>query len=326
MSRRIPSWSISGTALIVIGAICVAAAFGGVWYFNRRASQFVSVVVAAQAVPPLSPILPGDLTLAKRPKDSLPKHGVYHTVPPLLYQFTETGFVPGEVVRNGMFLPPPSGAASTYDLSLTHTSAQLNESLRAVPLPLGVANGFTLPQPGDHVDLFAVISASKSGNTSSSSGGGSVVTPIVQHALVLSVIAPGAASPAPSGPLGTGNKSVASQQTQASSGVLLLALTPLQSERVVLAEVTGSITAVLDPLSGACAKASTSAADASSSSASASGVSATSAGPSGCPAQPEVRDMPTSTLTGNTGGTGSAIAILPSSAGIFPGTGSGGNG
>jgi Flp pilus assembly protein CpaB len=239
---RFRTWSVRSVLLPVLGVLLIVGSFLAVLGIGRYQARQVSVVVAVHDIPPLSPILPGDVALRPVPATAVPRTGVYRSVTPLIGQFVQYGIVAGDVVRPQMLLAMPAGS-SPLDVQLREASQAAGMALEAVPLPLDQAAGFTLPHPGDRVSIVGVL------NPPGGQGSGQMAKFVLRHALVLAVLAPGQQSTAVKAtPFGGSAAVPTTGQAQATSGVLVLALPPTDAERLVLAEAAGKVTLVLDQL------------------------------------------------------------------------------
>jgi len=245
---RFRTWSLRSVLLPILGVVLIAGSFLTVLGLGRLQARQVMVAVAAHNIEPLAPIMPGDVVLHPVPASAVPKSGAYRSLTPLIGQFVQYGVVSGDVLRPQMLLTTPVGSSS-LDVQLRAAASQAGAALEAVPLPLDQAAGFTLPHPGDRVSIMGVLTPPGAGGQV----GGQESKVVISGALVLSVIAPGAGQSSKATPFGGSTSSPT--VTQASSGVLVLALAPTQAETLVLAEAAGKVTLVLDPLpsGGKCA-------------------------------------------------------------------------
>lgn len=238
---RFRTSSLPSSVTWLLGLLLVAGAFFGVVAVGRYNNRQIQVVVATRDLPPLSPIMPGDVAVASKPLAALPRSGWFRATAPLVGKFVGYGLVKGEVVQGDMLASAP-GVASVYDVQLSHAVDSTKTDLRAVPFPLNESSGFTLPRPGDHVDIVAVLSSQGQGTAGQATKQARVLIP---QALVLSVSGPTAAGPTSQGSFA--GSSTGATQT-ATSGVLILALTQSQAEQLVLAESMGTLTLLLDPM------------------------------------------------------------------------------
>lgn len=289
----------------VLGVILIAGSILTVLGLGRYQTRQVMVVVATRDIQPLAPIMPGDVEVRPVPATAVPKSDAYHSTAALIGHFVQYGVVAGDVVRPQMLLATPEGSSS-LNVQLREASAKGGTALEAVPLPLDQSGGFTLPQPGDRVSILGVLNPPGAGGQ----GQGQVSKVVIGHVLVLSVIAPGSVPAAKATPFG--GSASAPTGAQATSGVLVLALTPTEAERLVLAEAAGKVTLVLDELptgkASGCGSATGPAGPAG---------PATATGSGGC-AAPVVPPVTYSELAGLGGAGGSPVTPAPTDAGTLP--------
>ena len=231
--------------LAALGVLLIAGSVVAVLWLGRRANRQVDAVVAVRAIPPLHAIAPGDLAVRRVPFPVAAREGGFATNPAgFTGRLTSYGILAGAVLHPGELMPA-SLSETALDALLQQVTRQTGKPMVAVPVSLGQSQGFTLPAAGDRVTLFATVSAGQGGG--GSAGGvanGPQAAVIVSRARVLSVLSPGGASSGPTVPFATGGG--VQTPSAATSGVLVLALTPTQAQRVVLAEHAGQFTLVLD--------------------------------------------------------------------------------
>ena len=230
MRYRSSPWS--GVLLVVGGVLLVVGSILAVVWLGRRTDRMVRVVVAVRAIAPLQPVVPRDVSLRAVPLLVAERGGFFPQVPAVVGRLARYGVLAGGVVRPGALLAA-TASGSALDFHLQQLSQQAGRELEAVPLALDETSGFTLPQAGDRVTLVGTLSGA--------SGTGGEAAVIVSHVLVLQILTAGGLSGV-STPFAGG----ASAAGTATSGVVVLALTATQAERVALSEVEGHLTLALD--------------------------------------------------------------------------------
>ena len=139
--------------------------------------------------------------------------------------------VAGSTVNPSTLFPPAQGGLSTAqsqaETQFAGALAALRQAERsqAVTVAVSEQQGFALTQPGDHIALYGTIAGSQHQM---------VAYQVSRDTLVL-------------GNLGT---AAGGAVNGAVSGVLVLAMTPAQIERLMLAQQAGTIMAVEEPLGG----------------------------------------------------------------------------
>lgn len=212
---------------IVFGLLAAALAGWWTWSAQQSARRTEAVLVAARNVPPMTAIMPGDLQLAQVPLAAVPA-GAFRRQGAVVGQYLRYGLLRGQVLQRAGLAAAPAESGPA-DAQLTAVAAG-NAQMRAVAVPLQAETGLDLPQPGDHVDLLAVLKG----------GASAQARLLASDVLVLDQIAIGV-SPAAATP-GTGPQPALEQ------GALVLALTVDQAEQVALAQSMGQVEALLDPL------------------------------------------------------------------------------
>ena len=236
--------SLPNILLILAGILLIAGSFFGVLWMGTRAARTVEAVVAVHDIPPMHVIGPGDVALRQVPAQVADAEGGYAArIPVVLGRLAVFGVPAGAVVHPDDVAPASAG--SSLDVALTQLSRQYGVALQAVPLALNQAQGFSLPAPGDLVTVYATLTAAPQGGPSGAPGSGQgepEVVPVLWRVPVLAVF--GAGGSGPSVPFSGGSS--ASTAPGATSGVLVLALTATEAQKLALAEQAGSITLVLD--------------------------------------------------------------------------------
>ncbi len=212
---------------IVFGLVAAIAAAWWTWSAQQAVHRTVDVVVATRDVPPLQAIMPGDVAVMPVPIQAVPADALRDGAA-TVGRYVRFGLLSGQVVQSANLAAGPTGSSQT-DAQLTAVAGGSADE-RAVTVPLQAETGLDLPQPGDHVDLLAVVKGQ----------GSSQARVLASDVPVLDRFAIGAVS---TGPSITGTGQPALQQ-----GALVLELTVAQAQQVALAETTGSIQVLLDPL------------------------------------------------------------------------------
>jgi Flp pilus assembly protein CpaB len=195
----------------------------------QRYTSGTPVVVAVRFVGPMQKVQAGDVQLLNRPTEGLPGDAL-RTTAQAVGHYTLYGLVPGEVVQRGA-LVDKSLPGTALDAELQElAAAQSGQGYRAYVLPLDDKHGYTLPQPGDRVDILAQVKAEQSTEAGV----------LLQQVLVLAKVD------------GSGQSNSTpipgqSQQQSATSGDLILALTQPEIDRLALAQAIGSVSVALAP-------------------------------------------------------------------------------
>ncbi len=212
---------------IVFGLLAAAFAAWWTWSAQQAAHRTEAVLVAVRDVLPMTAVMPGDLQLAQVPLAAVPPDALRRQGA-AVGRYLRYGLLRGQVLQQADLAAAPAGTGPA-DAQLTSAAAG-NAQMRAVAVPLQAETGLDLPQPGDHVDLLAVLKG----------GSSAQARLLASDVLVLDQIAIGS-SPAASGPVG-------GAQPALEQGALVLALTVDQAEQVALAQSMGQVEALLDPL------------------------------------------------------------------------------
>lgn len=238
-----------GSVAFAVGAAALVALLVQRYQHSER------VVVARVAIAPWSLVTAGDLTVSRRPvAGQLP--GTLLTPTLAVGRFATTGLLPGQAVTVANL--SGAGLGSAYDAQLAaldgiterctsnapavpapasaaprHALARCGPYV-ALPLPLTADQGYDLIHAGSRVDLWATY-PTPSGEMSQDVGSG---------ILVMARLTPGAGAPivgstAPAAPSSTGD-----------SGIVVLAVTPADAGRILLAGKLGTLTVVLEPVGG----------------------------------------------------------------------------
>jgi hypothetical protein len=240
----------------LVSVLLAAAAAACLALLLHRYQRTETVVVARVAVPPWSLVTATDLARVRRPAAGLlPATLLAPSV--VVGRFTVTGLVPGQAVTAANL--SWSGLGSAYDAQLaaldgitrhcgsgtraiavpttggtpaavTHPTCGRYEAL-AVPLDANA--GYDLVHAGSRIDLWATYPTPS----------GEVAQAIVTGVLVMARFAPGSSAPV----VGASSSTVAQTAT---TGIVVLAVTPGQAGRILLAGRLGQIAAVLEPIGG----------------------------------------------------------------------------
>ena len=236
--------------------VLAAAAAALVALLVHRYQRTETVVVARVAVAPWSMVTAGDLGLARRPADGI-LPGTLLASSVAVGRFTVTGLVPGQAVTAANL--SGSGLGSAYDAQLAaldgitrhcssgttaiavpttgSTSAPVTSATcgryDALAMPLDANAGYNLVHAGSRIDLWGTYPTPS----------GEVAQAVVTGVLVMARFAPGASAPI----VGTGGSGAG---TNATTGIVVLAVTPGQAGRILLAGRLGQLTAVLEPIGG----------------------------------------------------------------------------
>lgn len=194
----------------------------------QSATAGVPVVVVTKEVGPLE-VIPADaLAVETRPAAGLPKDAV-KSVEEAVNRYTRTGLVPGMILQSSMIAGNPAEGVAGIDAKLQELSKQTGKPLRAFALELNAAQGYRIVQPNQRVDVIAHVS-------SSSLDQAGVLVPNV---VVLTKIDKPDPSSGGSGGLTGGNND--DKKEGAPEGVVVLALTPEDAARVLMAKDLGTI-------------------------------------------------------------------------------------
>ena len=237
--------------------LLAAAAAGLVALLVHRYQRTERVVVARVALAPWSLVAAGDLSYARRPVAGLLPGTLLHRSG-AIGRFALTGLVPGQAVTTSNF--SGAGLGSAYDAQLAvldGITRHCTSGTVAVPpavtsagsgapkgrvrcgryealaLPLGAKHGYDLLHAGSRVDLWATYPTPS----------GEIAQAVVSGVLVMARFAPGSSAPI------VGAKGQPATQTP-TAGIVVLAVTPAQAGRILLAGKLGQFTAVLQPLGG----------------------------------------------------------------------------
>ncbi len=204
---------------IVLGVVLAAVAMILVHQTLLKASQpspstpMVSEVVLTQPVAPDTTLTAQDVTTKSVATADVPP-GALTSTSQAVGEVTQEGMVTGEPVLSGLLYSSPQAAGIT---------AQLPAGMRAVELPVSAQSGVgSALQPGDHVDILALLSTK----------GKPQVSVLMTNILVLGLVS------------GSSTVTVAGQDTSGYSGVLLK-LTDRQAAALLLTTDVGSVELVL---------------------------------------------------------------------------------
>ena len=233
-------------AAVGCGLVAGYVAVSGVTAARRE----TAVVIARADVPPLTRLTGSDVALVQVPVAALPV-GALRTTTVAVEHFTRMGLVPGEMVTASALAGGVS-SASGFDVRLAHLAdvaactkaaaapapatahARTQDAtvgcrdLVAMALPASADQGFQIIRSGDHVDVAATYPVQQ----------GTVAQIVAANVPVMGRIgnAQGASPTIP------GSTAAA---LGASSGWLILGLTPNAALRVHLAETTGKVAVFL---------------------------------------------------------------------------------
>lgn len=248
-----------GALWYVVGAVgcAVVAGYAAVSMVTAARRETV-VVIARQEVPPLAEVTAADVALVKVPVAALPV-GAMRSIGAAVGQWTRMGLVPGEMVTT-QALTGGVTDASAFDTRLAHlagiqecpaqgsgqavapapapaeaqgptTSSSTEVGCRdlvAMALPTTADQGYQIVHAGDHVDVAAAYTVKQ----------GPVSQIVVENVPVIDKI-DNAQGTAPTVP---GSKAAAAG---ASSGWLVLGLSPDQAIRLQLAQSAGKVAVLL---------------------------------------------------------------------------------
>jgi len=192
-----------------------------------KPSQKLAVVLVAQKdIPPQVPIAPADLAMKELPMEYI-QPGAITSLDQAIGQITSVAITAGEQVLKTKLTPPTKMGTSLSEVT--------PEGKRAVAISVdNISSIAGLIQPGDYVDIFAVISppvSSGSGDKKSTSR----VVPISQNIQVLAVGSEFVAPP---------NMPQSKKKSSASSsggGTVTLALTPQEAILLSFIQENGKI-------------------------------------------------------------------------------------
>ncbi len=275
--------------------VAVVCGLGAAWLAVRSvaaARREVPVVMARREVAPLTRLRPGDVMVADVPAAALPP-GALRAVRAAAGHFTRMGLVPGEIVTasalnggvtaasafdvrlaglaetqrcGGQASNPPSPAASAAGAPSAGGGCR---PLVAMSLPISADQGFEMVHTGDSVDVVAGYGVHA----------GTVAQIVASDVPVLEKVASG-----------QGGVPGVAPASGATSGYLVVGVSPEQALRLQLVLTEGKPAVLLEP--------------------------------PGAPPQPaslSTRILDTSGLAG----TGGAAPGVPSTAGVLPGAGEG---
>ena len=196
----------------------------------QSATAGVPVVVVTKEVGPLE-VIPADaLAVETRPAAGIPKDAV-RSIDEAVNRYTRTGLVPGMILQSSMIAGNPAEGVAGIDAKLQELSKQTGKPLRAFALELNAAQGYRIVQPNQRVDIIAHVS-------SSSLDQAGVLVPNV--VVLTKIDKPDASSGGGGGGLvGGGNNN--EKKEGAPEGVVVLALTPEDAARVLMAKDLGTI-------------------------------------------------------------------------------------
>lgn len=210
--------------LFALGAAMAANAF------IRSVAAGVPVVVAAKALDPMEPITPDAVKVETRPKAGLPSDAI-RNLSDAVGKFARTGLVPGMVLQRSMLAGDASEGITGLDARLSDISK--DTPLRAFPLKLTEAQGYSLVRVGHRVDVLAAVKT----------GAGTVSGVVVANVPVLAKIDK-AQDQGTIGVPGSGPQ----PNRPAPEGIVVLALTPQDAARVALAaQLGGQVVLMLRP-------------------------------------------------------------------------------
>lgn len=158
MSEFIVRRKRAGTAFLAGAIILAGAAALIAAQAVAGAARVVPVVAARGEIPAFARLSESQLQVAHVPAGAVPPDAL-RAVGDAVGRFTRALLLPGEVVRAG-HLAPPGAASSPLGLQLAERG---DASVRALALPVGAAQGGTLPRPGDEVDVVAVLRQGQQG-------------------------------------------------------------------------------------------------------------------------------------------------------------------
>ncbi len=212
---------------VVFGLLAAIAAAWWTWSAQRTAQRTEDVVVATRDVAPLAAIMPGDVRILPVSVQAVPA-GALRDSTAAVGHYVRYGLLRGQVVQGADLAAARAGASAT-DVQITR-AAHGSADMRAVTVALQAATGLDMPVPGDRVDVLAVVR-----------GAGTAQARVVAAGvLVLDRLA--------LGPAASGLNAPVAGQSLAQAGALVLALTVTQAEQVALAQTTGQVEVLLDPL------------------------------------------------------------------------------
>ena len=137
------------------------------------------VLVAAKDIPAQSPITPADLLIKEVPVDYI-QPGAITALGEITGQISAAPFSAGEQILKTKLLPPGK---------IGKTLAEVTPAgKRAVTLPPSSLSGVTsFLQPGDHVDIFALVTIPESVDQYGAKGQGARLIPLFQAIEILAV-------------------------------------------------------------------------------------------------------------------------------------------
>jgi len=190
----------------------------------------IPVVVVKKDVGPLE-VIPADaVAVEARPRAAVPQDAV-KTPEEVVGKYTRTGLVPGMILQESMIAGNPTEGVAGIDAKLEELSKQAGKSLRAFALELNSAQGYRIVQPNQRVDIVAHVQ-------SSSMDHAGVLVPNV--AVLAKVDKQDQSSSGSSGGIMGGNSNN-KNNSGAPEGVVVLALTPEDAARVLMAKDIGTI-------------------------------------------------------------------------------------
>lgn len=184
------------------------------------------VVVAKATIPPMAELDPALLGTARLPASAVPADA-FRRVADAAGLYTQVGVVRGAVVTRSMTLslaaPGAPGPGSQWAAKLVMLQRQAaTRGLEAFPLPLDQNGGYTLVQAGDRADVMATVGGAGQG--------GAKAGIVVADVLVLGKLDQSTSN------ANVVNMSNGGQTTTSTSGVVVLAVTPADAQRILAAE------------------------------------------------------------------------------------------
>lgn len=194
----------------------------------------IPVVVVKKDVGPLE-VIPADaVAVETRPKAAVPEDAV-KSVEEVVGKYTRTGLVPDMILQRSMIAGNPAEGVAGIDAKLQELSKQAGKPLRAFALELNSAQGYRIVHPNQRVDIVAHVQ-------SSSIDQAGVLVPNVT--VLAKVDKQDQSSGGSSGGIMGGSSDKNKNNGGAPEGVVVLALTPEDAARVLMAKDLGTISLV----------------------------------------------------------------------------------